>query len=101
MENNIQTIHTHRVGSITAGRSMVGFGILFLLHTVGHLVSYNFIFSLWPIMLITLGLEILLSNFIKKRIVYDKAAVFLMVMMTFFAMGIAVVDTCMRIGINM
>lgn len=90
--NNTQIIRTHRVGSVTAGLSMVGFGVLFLLHTLGNLVSYDFIFNFWPVMLIVLGVEILLSNFEARRIVYDRAAVFLMVLMTFFAMGLAVVD---------
>jgi len=100
MENNTQIIRTHRVGSVTAGLSMTGFGVLFLLHTLGNLVSYDFIFSLWPVMLIVLGLELLLSNFAQKRIVYDKAAVFLMIVMTFFAMSIAVVDFWMQVGVK-
>lgn len=100
MDNNTQTIRIHRVGSITAGLSMVGFGIMFLLHTFGNLVSYQFIFSLWPIMLIGMGLELLISNFLEKRIVYDKAAVFLMVVMTFFAMGIAVIDVWIQVGVE-
>lgn len=94
--NNTQMIRTHRVGSVTAGLSMVGFGVLLLLHTLGNLVSYDFIFHFWPIILIVLGVEILLSNFEEKRIVYDKTAVFLTVVMTFFAMGLAVVDICIK-----
>lgn len=96
MDNNAQIIRTHRVGSVTAGLSMVGFGVMFLMHTLGNMVTYQFIFSLWPIMLIGMGLELLLSNFLEKRIVYDKAAVFLMVVMTFFAIGIAVIDMCIQ-----
>ena len=98
--NNTQTIRTHRVGSVTAGLCMVGFGIMFLLHTLGNLVSYEFIFNLWPFMFIVLGLEILLSNFAEKRIVYDKVAVFLMVVMTFFAIGMAVADMCIQAAAN-
>ena len=98
--NNTQTIRTHRVGSVTAGLCMVGFGIMFLLHTLGNLVSYDFIFNLWPFMFIVLGLEILLSNFAEKRIVYDKVAVFLMVVMTFFAIGMAVADMCIQAAAN-
>ena len=100
MENNKNIIRTHRVGSITAGLSMMGFGILFLLHSIGNLVSYQLIFSLWPVILIGMGLELLLSNFMEKQLVYDKAAVFLMVVMTFFAMGIAMIDVCIQVGIK-
>lgn len=42
----------HRVGSYTAGLSMVGFGILFLLHYFWKNLDYERIFSLWPLILI-------------------------------------------------
>ena len=86
---------THRVGTITAGLSMVGYGVMFILHLMFDMVDYRMIFSLWPVMLILLGLELLFSNF-SKRIVYDKAAIFLLILMTFFAMGMGVADECFR-----
>jgi len=92
---NIATYRSHRVGSITAGLSMVGYGVMFLLHLMFDMVDYRMIFSLWPVMLILLGLELLFSNF-SKRIVYDKAAIFLLILMTFFAMGMGVADECFR-----
>ena len=52
----------HRVGSCTAGLSMVGFGILFLLHYFWKNLDYERIFSLWPLILIGLGAELLFSN---------------------------------------
>ena len=95
-KDNTTTYRSHRVGSVTAGLSMVGFGIMFLLHLCFDLVDYQMMFSLWPVMLILLGLELLLSNFSSKKIVYDKAAVFLLILMTFFTIGMAVVDECFR-----
>lgn len=95
-ENNLQTYRTHRVGTITAGLSMVAFGVLLLLRTFFEMISYSIIFSLWPLMLIGLGLELLLSNFSEKRIIYDKAAVFILVFMTFFVLVMAVADVCME-----
>ena len=92
---NVTTYRSHRVGSITAGLSMVGYGVMFLLHLMFDMVDYRMMFSLWPVMLILLGLELLLSNFFKK-IVYDKAAIFLLILMTFFAMGMGVADECFR-----
>lgn len=86
---------THRVGSITTGLCMVGFGILFLLHTVFDMMSYQIIFSFWPLILVGLGIELLLSNCIKAKLVYDKTAVFLLIVMTFFVIGLACVDVCM------
>ncbi len=95
-KDNVTTYRSHRVGSVTAGLTMIGFGVMFLLHLVFDLVEYQVMFSLWPVMLILLGLELLLSNFSSKKIVYDKAAIFLLILMTFFAMGMAVADECFK-----
>jgi len=95
-KDNVTTYRSHRVGSVTAGLSMVGFGVMFLLHLFFDLVEYRMMFSLWPVMLILLGLELLLSNFSKRKIVYDKAAIFLLILMTFFTMGMAVADECFK-----
>ena len=95
-KDNVTTYRSHRVGSVTAGLTMIGFGVMFLLHLVFDLIEYQVMFSLWPVMLILLGLELLLSNFSSKKIVYDKAAIFLLILMTFFAMGMAVADECFK-----
>ncbi|MDY5099886.1 MAG: hypothetical protein SPE74_00475 [Oscillospiraceae bacterium] len=86
----------HRLGTVTAGLSMVGFGTLFLLHLWWDAVSYELIFSLWPLMLISLGLELLLCAAGKENVVYDKAAVVLLIVLTFFAMGMAVTDVALH-----
>lgn len=85
-------IRIHRVGSLTAGFSMIAMGVVFILHTFLNVISYDMIFRLWPFILISLGVEILLSNLLYKRFVYDKAAVFLLIMLTFFAVCMAGVD---------
>ena len=63
-DNTATTYRSHRVGSLTAGISMVGYGVMFLLHLFLDMVDYRMMFSLWPVMLIVLGLELLLSNLI-------------------------------------
>ena len=95
-KDNVTVYRSHRVGSVTAGLSMIGFGIMFLLHLLFDMVDYRMMFSLWPVILILLGVELLLSNFSAKKIVYDKAAIFLLIVMTFFAMGMAVAEECFR-----
>ena len=95
-KDNVTTYRSHRVGSVTAGLTMVGYGVMFLLHLLFDLVDYQMMFSLWPVMLILLGLELLISNFSTKKVVYDKAAIFRLILMTFFAMGMAVADECFR-----
>lgn len=94
--NNVTTYRTHRVGSITAGLTLIVFGALFLFHSLFDFVSYDAIFSLWPVILIGLGIELLLSTCMEKKIVYDKAAVVLMIVMMFFAIGMAVTDICLK-----
>lgn len=89
MEKNIRV---HRVGAITAGGSMVVYGVLFLLHIFLHGIGYEIIFKLWPFMMIALGIEILLSNIVLDAFVYDKTAIFLMLVITFFALGMAGAD---------
>ena len=95
-DNAVTTYRSHRVGSVTAGISMIGYGVMFLMHLFLDTVDYRMMFSLWPVMLIVLGLELLLSNFSTKKVVYDKAAIFLLILMTFFSMGMGIADECFR-----
>ena len=88
----------HRVGSCTAGLSMVGFGILFLLHYFWKNLDYERIFSIWPLILIGLRAELLLSNRWEKKFIYDKGAIFLLIIMIFFVMGLAALDVCFQAG---
>lgn len=90
------TVRVHRVGSITTGISMIALGIAFLLHLIFDLISYEWIFRMWPLILIGLGIELLLSNFSKEKIIYDKAAIFLMFLVSFFAIGMAGMDIFME-----
>ena len=76
-----EEIRVHRVGTLTAGISMVGFGIMFVVRNFVDAISYTAICRCWPVILILLGLEILFYNVRGKKLVYDKAAVFIIVMM--------------------
>lgn len=95
-ENNTVTVRTHRVGAFTSGICMVAFGIMLLLHTLFHIMTYEMIFELWPLVLIGMGIELLLSNVFKNRIVYDKAAIVLLFVMTIFVLCLAGADVCME-----
>ena len=88
----METISTHRVGTVTTGLAFIVFGIMFILHLFLNAVTYDLIFKLWPLILIGLGIEVLLSNFITDSIVYDKPAIVLMFFLAFFAMGMAGAD---------
>lgn len=90
------TYRTHRVGSVTTGLCLIVFGILLLLHSLFDIIGYQTILSFWPVILIGLGLELLLSTIFQKTVVYDKGAVFLMILMAFFAIGMAVTEVCIE-----
>ena len=95
-ENNTVKVRTHRVGTVTAGFCMVGFGIMLLLHNLLDVMDYEMILGLWPLILIGMGIELLLSNVIKSKIVYDKAAIVLLLVMTLLVMVLAGADVCIE-----
>ena len=95
-QENKNVIRIHRVGSITAGFSMIVWGIMFILHEINIIADVALILKLWPLILVGLGIEILWFNARDKNIVYDKGAVFLMVIMTCFSMIMAIADVCMN-----
>lgn len=98
MEENT-VMRKHRVGAITFGCSLVVFGGLFLVHAIVPALSYSFIFRLWPCMFILLGVEILVSNRQNDtEFVYDKGALFMVIIMTLFAMGMAFADWAMQMA---
>lgn len=86
----------HRVGTITLGTMLITFGVLFLLHIILPGITFAFIFKLWPIIFIFLGLEILISNMRLKeeKLNYDGGAIALIIILSFFAMGMAIVEYC-------
>lgn len=93
----VRTIHSHRVGSITFGCVLVIFGSLFLAHIMVPALTYELIFHLWPCIFIILGIEILVANIRGNReFIYDIPAVIMMILLTLFAMGMAVTDYCMQ-----
>ena len=84
-------MRTHRIGTLTFGSGLIIFGLLFMVRTFNNMVTYQFIFNLWPILLIILGCEILWYHFHDKdkTLIYDKGSIFLMIVLSFFAMGMA------------
>lgn len=87
-----RTNRIHRVGTITTGITLVAFGILFLLKIFLGVLDYVTIVNLWPLIIVGLGVELLLSTVKCENFVYDKASMFILVLMTFFAMGMAAVS---------
>lgn len=87
----------HRVGTITLGGMLITYGTLFLLRIFLPALTFDIIFKLWPVIFVFLGLEILIANFRQKeeKLVYDKTAIALTIILTFFAMGMALTSLFM------
>lgn len=95
MEKN-KVIKEHRVGTVTGGLSLIATGILFVLHFTFKVISFEFILKLWPCILIGLGIELLVSNFLSRKFIYDKTAIFLVIIMTLFAMAMGAAELCLE-----
>ena len=91
-------MRTRRVGTITCGIVLIVFGLLFLLHMFLPVISYSFIFRLWPLILIFLGVEIMMSNIkaTEAALKYDVGAVLLVKLLALFSMGMGLVEICME-----
>lgn len=97
MENSVE-VKTRRVGTVSIGVAMVTFGVMFLLCSVFEIMSYEMVFALWPVILISNGVEILIFSLFKGKLIYDKGSVFIMILMMFLAAGMAAVDVCFKLA---
>lgn len=77
-----------RVGTFTAGISLIIFGLLFLGRLVLPDLEYEFIMTLWPLVLVFLGIEIIMSYILNKeeKVRYDGGAIALVFLLVLFAM---------------
>lgn len=97
MEENRKTMRIHRIGSVTFGVSLILFGLLFLARLLFPALNYTVIFHLWPVVFIMLGIEILIETHREGiQFVYDKAAIFMMIILLVFAMALGAADWCMN-----
>lgn len=80
-----------RVGTFTAGIVLIIFGVMFLLRLIFKFINFSIILSLWPLILVFLGIEIIVAYIINKeeKIKYDASAIVLIIILSFFAMSMA------------
>lgn len=80
-----------RVGTLTAGLILIVFGLLFIARLIFPLLNYSVILSLWPLILVLLGTEIIVAYIVNKddKIKYDGGAIALIIILAIFAMGMA------------
>ncbi len=92
-------IKKRKVGTFSLGILLVVFGLLFLSRLLFPAMEYLLIAQFWPIIFVILGIEILLMNGVsKEELVYDGAAIVLIVLLSFFAMAMAVLDFFIQYG---
>lgn len=91
-------MRVRRVGSFTCGILLILFGGLFLLRLVVPMITYTFILHLWPLILIFLGVEVLLSNQKSDKTVikYDASAIVLVFLLAFFSVGMGIAEFCLE-----
>ena len=91
-------IKGRKVGTFTTGIVLIIFGILFLLRLTAFNVDYLLIASLWPLVLILLGIEIIMAYLANKEEImrYDFGAIILVILLSFFARGMG----CMEYAIT-
>ncbi len=101
-----QKIRIHRIGSVTFGLVLIVTGVLSLGHLFLPKLDYRVIFGFWPLILITLGIEVLFGSRQKsyeirdfegrvleqEKAVYDVPAILLTIALTVFAMFMGMMD---------
>jgi uncharacterized membrane protein len=87
-----------RVGTFTAGIVLIMFGAMFLLRLIIPIINFSIILSLWPLILVFLGIEIIIAYTINKeeQMKYDVSAIVLIIILSFFAMGMASMEFIMN-----
>ncbi|MFL0166079.1 MULTISPECIES: hypothetical protein [Clostridium] len=82
-------IKGRKVGTLTSGLALVIFGIMFLLRLFITNLSVLLIVSMWPLILVSVGIEIIAAYIInnQEKMQYDFSAIILVIILVFFAMG--------------
>jgi uncharacterized membrane protein HdeD (DUF308 family) len=77
-----------RTGTLTAGITLVVFGLLFIGRMIFPVLDFTLIMSLWPLVLILIGIEVIVSYAVNRdeKMRYDGGAIALVFIMAIFAM---------------
>ena len=85
------------------GLSLIAAGVLFAVHLfIPEVLTYYYIFRLWPLILILLGAEVLAANLRNReeKVVYDGWAIFIMVLAMMLAGTLAGCQILLDYGIT-
>ncbi len=90
---------THRVGTITLGVTMISIGVIYLLQLFFGILDYLWIWKLWPVIFIMLGVEILVSNArTVVQFILFKSVIVLIFVMRGFAFFMALLEKAVEAG---
>src|SRR5690554_1259403 len=88
-----------RVGTISMGLTLLVIGIVLLIGSFGGSLALSNILKLWPIILITLGLEMVLTDTwvtikgIRISFTYDGLSIFLVLLLVFVSSGLVALES--------
>lgn len=87
-----------KVGTMTTGLALVAFGILFLLRSVIPGLDYELILSLWPLILISMGIELISYHIFAEELQLrlDGGAVCLLFMLGVFSFAMAGFESAIK-----
>lgn len=90
-----------RVGTLTAGASMIIFGLLFMIRLVIPSVTFGLIASLWPIVLILLGIEVIIAYVRNKeeKVRYSAGSVVIIIVLALFTACMVAIQIVMENGL--
>lgn len=98
-------MRTRRVGSVTCGSLLIIFGVLFMVHMFYPPLSLEVIMKLWPLILIALGTEMILSNTKRNQeneiLKYDKGAIFLVILLACFSIIMGITEYYMNLACSL
>lgn len=80
-----------RTGTLTLSLGLMIFGVFFILNKLFPALSMEYLITYWPVILILLGIEILVSYFVsdKSLVKYDGYAIFLIILLVMFSFALA------------
>ncbi|MBO4361116.1 MAG: hypothetical protein J5822_09600 [Eubacteriaceae bacterium] len=85
-----------RVGTLTSGAVMIVSGAALLWHSLSGTVSLQAVFRFWPLIIISLGAELLASDRDPDGRKYDIGAVILMFTVLLFALAMGAAQVYME-----
>ena len=87
-------MRSRKIGVFTLGIALVAFGVLFMVRVFAPWFDYIRVLQFWPVVLILLGIEVLVSALLPKKEgepppKLDAASVILLFVTLFLACGLA------------